>query len=905
MAAMMRGGVCIICGISPFSHQHTQELHSFNHVLYEYNNYRKALVKNRNGIKITQEIMTEGLSPDDYEFIINKGKFVVKLSSEKVQNLQKRIKFKFVITNERKDDVLYMVRCGFLLCTERNNVYRVEDPQNVVSNGKFLELHPQESYPVYVYFEPNVVDLTEYVEHLAFKFQDPKANQYTFFRTLMVVVQDYQPIDEAIGSTHFKGEYWADNVRIIPANPKPFVKGVYSIPTDHFKAIYCGLKITKDTEPEQREIIKMITNFLGTQDKQTGDYISKLSSQNYDKFFHYLLWLDEACQALSLRQYNLSNVTMCIPIANTLELVVDGLAEKRPSLMVGDVIIIRLHRDHTAYEGVIKSVNDRTIWIHNVDPILLDMVEANAFIEFDVAFKLGRLTYERKHSAVDLCIKKDLRATLFPDVALRNRIIAERFNISNIQFYNDSIYVNPEQRKAVLSILNDTAFPAPYILFGPPGTGKTVTIVEAILQITKHKPSEKILICAPSNAACDMLTIKLAEVGNFQKGDLLRIHAESRTWEDVPSLVKRYSNHDGIHYTRLEPYQLSKHKIIITTLVLIGKFTGKYIPDYVFIDEAAQAPEPEAAIAISMVLTAKIIIAGDPQQLGPVCQSKVAERKGLSLSILERLMNMDLYQSDNEGKYDERFISMLKLNYRSHPFVLHVPNDLFYEGKLRAVNKKAENDPISRLCVPNLFQTGQHKRQGFPVEFYSVIAKEQRNGKSPSYFNQVEISVVIKYVTALMQQNNIRVEQEDIGIISPYIRQVHRIKHELKNRHYPKIEVGTTEAYQGSEKRIIIITTVRGQSDLLLYDAKYDLGFVKNAKRMNVALTRAMSKLIVVGNPMVLNTDHPDCENWRYLIRYCEENNSVFGVSYQRRDVDLRKKITHRLSKYQQRNGTN
>lgn len=166
-----------------------------------------------------------------------------------------------------------------------------------------------------------------------------------------------------------------------------------------------------------------------------------------------------------------------------------------------------------------------------------------------------------------------------------------------------------------------------------------------------------------------------------------------------------------------------------------------------------------------------------------------------------------------------------------------------------------------------------------------------RQGRSPSYFNPKEAEMVLKYVKALLNLSETRVLETDIGIVTPYIRQVYRLKELLKSRGYSDVEVGTTEVFQGREKRIIIISSVRAQHDLLLFDRKYKLGFVSNEKRLNVALTRAMSKLIIIGCPNVLRFD---C-NWLRFIEFCEEKRSYFGAKRDVRDDVLKKDVLQRL----------
>ncbi|KAI4457865.1 dna2/nam7 helicase family [Holotrichia oblita] len=673
----------------------------------------------------------------------------------------------------------------------------------------------------------------------------------------------------------------------------------YQIPSKYRKMLLSGLKFKYESS-EQMQNLNRIRALYEPDDDGKGT--QGPTPENYQDFFHFLLWLNEAGETLMLQRYNMSEVTMVAkkrPL-DILELEVPGLAEKRPSLLPGDFVRIRLHEDNTVYRAVVKKVNDTTIDISKVHPQIYDLILKDPRTKLDVSFEVSRLPYERMHMAVDNCVKKKLLPLLFPNEELNNGDIQYLHQIPDNRFYNKKILENREQKLAVLNILNGSSRSAPYIVFGPPGTGKTITIVEAILQIKQYLPKSKILICAPANAACDMLASKLIEFVKDRK-EIIRIHTCSRNWKDVPEDVKRYSNHNGTDFIDIPVPQLMSYRIVITTLCLIGKYSGMYNPDHVFIDEAAQASEPEADIAISMLQRNKqLVLAGDPKQLGPHCVSEAAAQLGLTTSLLERLMTTNsLYTTAKNNK----FITMLILNYRAHQDVLKVPNVLFYDDQLRAVSAEAASDPIANTCIYALAVPSSSQCPESAVEFCSIMADEKREGKSPSYYNESEVQMVLKYVQKMLALSiTPEVLESHIGVITPYMRQLHRIKNRLQEHGYKDIEVGTTEVFQGREKRIIIISTVRSKDDLLLIDEKYKLGFVKNEKRLNVALTRAKSKLIVIGNPHILgNTYNPKNQgsgnkNWEYYITFCEGKNAFFGAQYLRRTDEVKDDIINRFS---------
>lgn len=225
------------------------------------------------------------------------------------------------------------------------------------------------------------------------------------------------------------------------------------------------------------------------------------------------------------------------------------------------------------------------------------------------------------------------------------QLFPKRIRISNSQeqtapivWFNKNIMFNPEQQQAVTSILLKSSMPAPYLLFGPPGTGKTMTVVEAVKQIYARTNSN-VLICTPSNNAANEIAKRL--VADISTKDLFRVMASHFPFHLIPDDVKKYVNYtNGIFYPP-EILDLLKYRIIITTLVSAAKLINGGCPSghfsYVFIDESGQATESETLIPIAGILSSKsmkgnisgqIVLVGDPRQLGPVIQSPLAAKYG-------------------------------------------------------------------------------------------------------------------------------------------------------------------------------------------------------------------------------------------------------------------------------------
>lgn len=148
--------------------------------------------------------------------------------------------------------------------------------------------------------------------------------------------------------------------------------------------------------------------------------------------------------------------------------------------------------------------------------------------------------------------------------------------------------------------------------------------------------------------------------------------------------------------------------------------------------------------------------------------------------------------------------------------------------------------------------------------------------KSPSFFNPEEAAVVVQYVKDLKDARGIKVQPSEIGVISPYRKQVQKIRILLNKANITDVKVGSVEEFQGQERRVIIISTVRSSQEFLQLDAQFKLGFLKNPKRFNVAITRAQALLIVVGNPHVLCKDR----HWNRFIQFCIDCRGYRGCDF-------------------------
>ncbi|NXB70157.1 SDE3 helicase, partial [Donacobius atricapilla] len=620
-----------------------------------------------------------------------------------------------------------------------------------------------------------------------------------------------------------------------------------------------------------------------------------LQAENYHQKFQLLLHLEEIQMEVDIRRYDMQDVTM-VQERGLLVLDVPGVAENRPSLLRGDHLFAHLssERDHSPliqYKGYVHSVELEKVRLGFSSKLQKKFVNN---LKFDVTFTFSRLPLQVQHRAAVLAMRRSLFSLLFPSASCHRSLFPGPFQP---RWFNRKLETNEEQCKAVTHIVTGMSRPAPYLIFGPPGTGKTVTMVEAIKQVWTYFKDAHILACAPSNSAADLLCQHL--IKDIAPQNVYRLIASSRSYREVPSDIRPCCNWDDEQSSYVYPSKesLRHYRIIITTLVTAGRLVSANFPpgffSHVFIDECGHAIEPESVVAIAGLLApmdqetnpngGQLVLAGDPKQLGPVLTSPLAIQHGLGTSLLERLMLHNPLYKKSSGGYDPQFITKLLWNYRSHEAILRIPNELFYDNELKVCESNGPD-------VRNLYCTWEElPKKGFPIIFHGVCGEDQREAKSPSFFNTAEIEVLVHYLKKLLQSQGKgscpTVSPKEIGIISPYRKQVEKIRKAITSldpdlRKLPDIsqlKVGSVEEFQGQERRVILISTVRSCSTYLHFDQTFRLGFLKNPKRLNVAITRAKALLIVVGNPTVLSKDH----HWHRFLRYCKEEGGYTGYPYE------------------------
>ncbi|KAM7346087.1 mov10 RISC complex RNA helicase [Cochliomyia hominivorax] len=496
--------------------------------------------------------------------------------------------------------------------------------------------------------------------------------------------------------------------------------------------------------------------------------------------------------------------------------------------------------------------------------------------KYDIIFRPRRYPLRYQHRALELLAESDdIRNYLFPNEnPYRDFVFKPQLEL---KLFNSTIASNPEQLEAVHYITEGPNSHAPFVIFGPPGTGKTTTTVESILQLRLHQPRSRILVTAGSNSACDTIALRICKYFKsnpclqqlelrdpINQKSLIRIYSKSiieKGIELIDSELLVNSNcKSGIHhYPSVK--EIRQYGIIVATLCTVGKLVTGDLGEmnfftHIFMDEAGASTEPEALVGIMGIKShsnCRLILSGDHKQLGPILKSDRAAQLGLERSLMERLLKSKCYSLDANSNYDRTLQARLKRNYRSHPEIVRIYNHLYYNDELIAEAKMEDVNMAAKWCkLPN---------PNFPIIFQAVHGVTEKDTLTPSSYNNLEIQVLMWFLQRLLVDgiDGQKVEQSDIGIITPYKVQNKRIQHRLNDRGWWGVESGAVETFQGREKQIIIVSLVRSFAGL---------GFVRNPKRLNVILSRPKSLLILMGNPLTLRRN----ADFAYIMDECKKH---------------------------------
>jgi hypothetical protein len=623
-------------------------------------------------------------------------------------------------------------------------------------------------------------------------------------------------------------------------------------------------------------------------------------------------------------------------------------------------------------------------WMPNFQAAVLDHTYPEA--KYNLRVIPNTTTAQRCLTALDwlATIPSDMvMRMLFPDQA--PRLLSLGVNNSDDDNNNDrsggaTADLNDKQSAFCQMVLARTRSPAtdqvrgPMVLTGPAGTGKTKTLLASIQLVLNSngtgtgttdssKEQYRILVCTPSHTACDVVCRRLGQF--MDKTKLFRLFDADRPIATVPVKILGFCRQSGSTGTFSVPpaKELLSFQVIVCTcsdahLLYMAGLTNQQLRcrrrcfqqslemacqdrhlsvtvegvnephfTHLFIDEAAQATEPETLIPFSVVVdpypgirNVEIVLSGDPRQLQPAVYSSTAAAAGLNRSLMERLLqrpvrclgdgneNMlgpnlvqmeDWLQYSFERDGQEQLSIFLTTNYRGHASFLMMPSALFYgdrllsagtdkdqvDGptywceKLRVVEQLSQPASVSithatnTQSLPDALEV--RKQLSWPMHFRGVVGKDasvtiESFAGGNSWSNLKEAEAVTDIVIALTEQG---VSSQSIGVMAPFRGQVVLIRKLLRLKSLGGVDVGTVENYQAVERDVIVLSMTRSTHAFVESDMERRMGLFGQAKRSNVALTRAEHLLIVVGDPNTMAKDFV----WRQFLWFCLRNGLWYG----------------------------
>ncbi len=549
--------------------------------------------------------------------------------------------------------------------------------------------------------------------------------------------------------------------------------------------------------------------------------------------------------------------------------------------------------DRPVVSGVVTRVRRNKLLLATTKEALPDWVLDGSTLGIDLTF--DEVSYREMHQALSAVMAAHgNRLAELRDVLLGARQATFREPQADDLFYPSAL--NDSQLAAVRHVVTaqDVA-----IIHGPPGTGKTTTLVQAILETIRRE--RRVLVCAPSNTAVDLLTEKLAErgvnvirLGNPSRvSDLLlkhtldagvmahasyaKMHAMRQTAEQHREAASERVRHFGFEererrqWLREEARTLRQaaddlerfmtedvlESVQVITCTLVGA-SHRHIRhldfETVFIDEAAQALEPGCWIPIAN--GQRLVLAGDHHQLPPTVKSEKAAREGLRETLFEKCIQRQPHTA-----------RMLKVQYRMHAHIMGFSSQKFYGGQLVAHPSVRHADLAAydpRFNSPRF--NDPRFAPDLPVEFIDTAGcgfSELAIPESRSTANPEEAHLLLERLAKLLAQLSEPGEPTDpdqrpltIGVIAPYRAQINYLKDAIEDSDVlndlllqRRLSVGTVDSFQGQERDIIAITLTRS-------NPQGEIGFLSDIRRMNVGMTRARRKLLLVGDSSTL-CKHP------------------------------------------------
>ena len=543
------------------------------------------------------------------------------------------------------------------------------------------------------------------------------------------------------------------------------------------------------------------------------------------------------------------------------------------------------HLKFFGFTGNVSYIDGDRMVVSVPDNAHIADVEGTSNVGIQLSF--DETSYRTMFDALERVTKaKGNRLAYLRDLFYTPQMKTERFSFASMRFP----YLNSTQEEAVNEVLRTKDV---MVVHGPPGTGKTTTLVEAIYETLMRE--SQVLVCAQSNMAVDWISEKLVDrgvnvlrIGNPSRvNDKMLSFTYERRFEahpDYPDLWqlrktiremrnRRHRGDDSFHQKierlksraaeieiRINAELFGEARVIASTLVgsanrlLHGmRFTS------LFIDEAAQALE--AACWIPMRRVSRVILAGDHCQLPPTIKSLAAMHGGLDKTLMQRI-------AENHPEV----VTLLRVQYRMNEQIMRFSSDWFYGGKVESAPSVRHrgildyDNPI--VWIDSKDTLPSPTDESTEPETVSSRYHEEFIGESFGRINKPEAELTLATLQELFDKiGRVRILEEriDVGIISPYRAQVQYLRQLIRRREYYKpyrslISVNTVDGFQGQERDIIIISLVRSNE-------QGQIGFLRDLRRMNVAITRARMKLIIIGDVETL-TKH---KFYKRLHEYIEE----------------------------------